>query len=491
MEVGHHRVRATLLWIWLTPDQGIYPSSITRTPLRPGSRRASIVSMSRRSGSFGPRASTSIARPSASQLDLNAGLQSPSSGVFYVDSEDEQPGTSRHGPYSPAARRRESKRRSRADSRAQQQGYFGYRPEHESPAGSPDSLISPIATSPHRHSTAFGRIASYIGFSRDDEEGRHSRRPSFSRERSRDRSYASSRGAESSSETSEEDWGYNDDDSDASSSHRASGEEGYTSSLADDTSLPPNSRPGSPHLPLIPTSSDAVFGERARDLDDEPKDFASTSIPSRQTILLPDEDLSIRFTGYRTDPLRNLLWWIGCIITLGGLGLIGRWVPSTWVKFVGKETAFEDAKEGSWLVVEVGRSVELSTDEQTPYGDLHIIPLQVIAYPYPLSTVFPQLLAQQTAQSSRAGSLRGSVSAGNGSPVQPPVHAINGSSGGVGAAKDLTQDVERGKTTWEETTGFLKVMEYRYTRFALEPGTGRWSMIRSVIQVCLRQWCLR
>lgn len=26
--------------------------------------------------------------------------------------------------------------------------------------------------------------------------------------------------------------------------------------------------------------------------------------------------------------------------------------------------------------------------------------------------------------------------------------------------------------------GFLKVMEYRYTKFALEPGTGRWAMIR-------------
>lgn len=26
--------------------------------------------------------------------------------------------------------------------------------------------------------------------------------------------------------------------------------------------------------------------------------------------------------------------------------------------------------------------------------------------------------------------------------------------------------------------GFLKIMEYRYTRFALEPTTGRWAMIR-------------
>ena len=67
----------------------------------------------------------------------------------------------------------------------------------------------------------------------------------------------------------------------------------------------------------------------------------------------------------------------------------------------------------------------------------------------------------------------------NGSPIQPPVHTLNGESpGGVGGAKDLTQDVEVGRTTWEETTGFLKIMEYRYTRFALEPGTGHWAMIR-------------
>lgn len=243
--------------------------------------------------------------------------------------------------------------RGRAGSRAQQQqGYFGYRPEHDSPAGSPENVVSPIASSPHRQSNAFGRIASFIGFARD-EEGRHSRRPSFSRERSRDRSYTSSQGEGSGSEMSSEDWGYNDDDSDASSSHRASGEEGYTSSLADDTSLPPNSRPGSPHLPLIPASSDAVFGERSHDPEFEPKDFASTTVPSRQTILLPDEDLSIRFTGYRTDPFRNAVWWLGCILSFGILGLIGRWIPSTWVKFCGKETAFDDAKEGSWLVVEV------------------------------------------------------------------------------------------------------------------------------------------
>lgn len=39
-------------------------------------------------------------------------------------------------------------------------------------------------------------------------------------------------------------------------------------------------------------------------------------------------------------------------------------------------------------------------------------------------------------------------------------------------------DVEPGKTVWEETTGLLKIMEYRYTKFALDPSAGRWAMIR-------------
>lgn len=60
------------------------------------------------------------------------------------------------------------------------------------------------------------------------------------------------------------------------------------------------------------------------------------------------------------------------------------------------------------------------------------------------------------------------------------MHSISGVPGGVGAAKDLLPDLEPGKTTWEETMGFLKVMEYRYTRFALDPATGRWAMIRFV-----------
>lgn len=39
-------------------------------------------------------------------------------------------------------------------------------------------------------------------------------------------------------------------------------------------------------------------------------------------------------------------------------------------------------------------------------------------------------------------------------------------------------DLERGNVTWEETMGFLKVVEYRYTRFALDERVGRWAMVR-------------
>ena len=75
--------------------------------------------------------------------------------------------------------------------------------------------------------------------------------------------------------------------------------------------------------------------------------------------------------------------------------------------------------------------------------------------------------------------MRGSQALANGSPVPPNSHTLNGEpEGGVGAVKDLTTDVERGKTTWEEKMGVLKVMEYRYTRFAFEPSSGRWAMIR-------------
>ncbi|WWC62526.1 uncharacterized protein I303_105122 [Kwoniella dejecticola CBS 10117] len=454
-------------------DSYMKPSSVTRSHL-PGSRRASIAS---RSSFVQDRPSGSFRRQVAgSQVDL---LQSPSSGVFAVESEDEDHISNAGQRIGRSYSRRTNRRHSRAQSnQAPGGGYFSYKPDNnvQSPAAMDEEYAqgSPLP-SPAKPTTTLGRIASYIGFSRneveDEEAGSpHERRRSYSCSRSRRGSGSSGssisarrRRSRSPSTSEEDDW-YGNEDDDSYMSERDP-EEGYTSSLADDTSLPPQSRPHSPSMPLVPSATDGIFGEpnsRPYDLV-EPKDFVSVAVPSRQTVVLPDEDLSIRFTCYRTDPFRNALWWFACIITFGALGLLGRWVPSIWVKFLGKETAFDEAKEGSWLVVE------------TPYGDLHIIPLQVIPYPYPLSTVFPQHapIAPTTAGSSTAPSLRGQNGGLNG-----PLNPNTGSAGGVGGAKDLLPDLELGKTTWEETMGFLKVMEYRYTKFALDPASGRWAMIR-------------
>jgi cation-transporting ATPase 13A3/4/5 len=347
-------------------DPGIFPKSATRAPVLPGSRRASIAS--RRSSSYS-RPYGHFGRASSSQVDLL--YSPPPANVFVADSEDESPTEERrplpragssHQPSVSSPRARRESRRGRTASNAQE-GFFSFRdtfPDQGRTGAEEDGddvAASLISTSPARPSTALGKLVSYIGFARSeagDEEAGMVRRSSRSRSRSRRGSFDSGDSGRRSPCPSSSGWGLSDED-DEEYSDRAEGEEGYTSSLADDTSLPPQSRPGSPSLPLVPNPGDGIFGEpSARHDFAEPKDFASTTIPSRQTVLLPDEDLSIRFTCYRTDPFHNVLWWAGCILTLGALGLLGRWVPSIWVNFCGQETAFDEAREGSWLVVEVG-----------------------------------------------------------------------------------------------------------------------------------------
>jgi cation-transporting ATPase 13A2 len=208
-------------------------------------------------------------------------------------------------------------------------------------------------------STTLGRLASFFGASKhrdgDDENRSRSRRTSMASSR---RSGAARSSSPIPTDSGSENWGYtshgDEDDADTYSQvSDRSNEASYTSSLADDTSLPPQSRPSSPTIPLLP--SDGIFGDPVSHahLDEPILDFPECASSSRQTIILPDEDLSIRFTCYSSDPFRNALWWIACVLSFGVLGLVGRWIPSVWVRWSGKETAFSDAKAGSWLVVEV------------------------------------------------------------------------------------------------------------------------------------------
>jgi hypothetical protein len=61
------------------------------------------------------------------------------------------------------------------------------------------------------------------------------------------------------------------------------------------------------HLDQIP------HPEQQNSLVSEP--FAGPDTNYRQTILLPDEDLRIRFTGYVTAVFKSVLWFLGCILT--------------------------------------------------------------------------------------------------------------------------------------------------------------------------------
>ncbi|KAL7416022.1 hypothetical protein BDY24DRAFT_337463 [Mrakia frigida] len=190
--------------------------------------------------------------------------------------------------------------------------------------------------------------------------------------------------------------------------------------------------------------------ETQRSATELPKEFAATEgSKSKQIIVLPDEDLSILFVGYATVAWKEFVWWIGCLLSVGILGLVGRWVPRAWVGWVGVETEFGDEKRNQWVLVE------------TPYKDLNIQSIQTIPYPYPLSTVFPPTRSSSTTPN---GTLTGNTTP---TPAGPN-----------GAKILVATDLERGRVGWEDALGFLKVVEYRYTRFALDERSGEWKMIR-------------
>lgn len=320
------------------------------------------------------------------------------------------------------------------------------------------------------------RIASVLGFNQqnradDDAESggvlrrlsrgsfaAHSRASMSSRRRMSDASYKSS----------EENWGYSSNEEDYGSEDGHGGDGSFHSSLADDTSLPPQSRPSSP-IPLMGT--DMFFGENGEQLPVQQFE-ENEALGSRQTINLPDEDLTIRFTGYITHTIKSVVWLMGCIASFGILGLIGRWVPNIWVKACGQERDFNKAGSKGWLVVE------------TPYGDLHIVPQTIVPYPYPVSTVFPSAAAPIAAKSSTraptpaTGSKAPSITTAAESSSSGTAAAAKPIGTSVGGAMDLISvDLEQG-THFEKTMGFLQTAEYRYTKFALHPVTGRWCMVR-------------
>ncbi|KAJ6587027.1 hypothetical protein DFH09DRAFT_1142340 [Mycena vulgaris] len=252
--------------------------------------------------------------------------------------------------------------------------------------------------------------------------GRYSRR-------SRRSDAASEHALDTDDDDSQERWGYSsgeEDSSDESDSGRSMG-----TNMSVPASMEYDSEPPSPTisqgLPLL--ASDQIFGGEARidmDVSFALLDAPPPGPPSRQTIYIPDEDSTIRFVGYETIRWRNWLWRFGCIVTLGALGLLGHWFPQLWLRWVAHEKAFQDATDG-FVVVE------------SAYRDITLFRILTLSYPYPISTVFPSSVADSLEPTRTTSSL---------SNQQP------------------------------DPLGTLTVVDYRYSRFALDPRTGLFNMIR-------------
>jgi cation-transporting ATPase 13A2 len=144
--------------------------------------------------------------------------------------------------------------------------------------------------------------------------------------------------------------------------------------------------------------------------------------------------VDIRFVGYEVIRVRQALWRVCCILSFGILALLGHWFPRIWLRWVAQEKAFMHIEHG-FVVVEVRRlrvchSGDILTKWQTAYRDIALFPVEKIDYPYDTSTVFNA----------------------------PP----------------STED------TPDEKIGDLLIVDYRYARFALDPRTGLFSMVRLV-----------
>ncbi|KAH7915166.1 hypothetical protein BJ138DRAFT_1122835 [Hygrophoropsis aurantiaca] len=261
-----------------------------------------------------------------------------------------------------------------------------------------------------------------------------SQRSSASSTRRSRRSRQSDAGSDYALETDDEGderWGY------------SSGEEDdETNSVASFNSSPPSeidygSYPPSPaastSLPLF--SSDPIFGDEVRiDLGVplESLDPPPPGPPSRQVIYIADEDSTIRFIGYEVVIWRQWLWRFCCVITCGTLSLLGHWFPRLWLKWVVYEKAFSHLKHG-FVVIE------------SSHADITLFPVKRLDYPYPRSTVF-----QVTLPEVRPNAIR------RPSATTPP--KLNGNS------DDILQE--------------LYIVDYRYSRFALDVQTGLFSMTR-------------
>ncbi|CCO31350.1 hypothetical protein BN14_05390 [Rhizoctonia solani AG-1 IB] len=223
-------------------------------------------------------------------------------------------------------------------------------------------------------------------------------------------------------------------------------------------------------LPII-TGADPFFGDTRIDVSPPASlyDVDATLPESRQNVYVADEDAHLRLTGYARVGWRNIVWYTLSVLSLGALALIGRWVPTMWLRFVAREVGFPDA---DFVVVE------------TEHADFLLVDIKTIPYPYSLDTIFNSGSANptpghstpaETALSklaSRDPSIRSNISG-------PTNGHSNGGSYLNGSNGTLKPPVELNGNGKGETMGTLSFVDYRYNRFVLDPRSRKFAMLRN------------
>ncbi|PWN50912.1 hypothetical protein IE53DRAFT_386774, partial [Violaceomyces palustris] len=211
--------------------------------------------------------------------------------------------------------------------------------------------------------------------------------------------------------------------------------------------------------------------ENAAKIRDE-LSYLDKSSKSRQQVYLPDEDTLVRFTGYRTAVSRQIVYSIVCFLTLGTVYLIGRWLPRFWLRWVCEETDFEEAE---FVMIE------------NQWGDLHKEKFTTVPFARPLAAVFPPSSKEPPATQVEFQSVSASpgLGKGNGSPKNASAKSsiANGVNGHAKTQQPPSVVVPEGNLeilsgVQTEQLMDLSYLDYRYTRFALHPPTGRLRMVK-------------
>jgi cation-transporting ATPase 13A3/4/5 len=70
----------------------------------------------------------------------------------------------------------------------------------------------------------------------------------------------------------------------------------------------------------------------------------------QQRLVLEDEDMELLIEAYRFKRSQLYLYRLSCVVSLGMVWLVCRWMPNLWIRWVGERSAMSKAE---WFVIEV------------------------------------------------------------------------------------------------------------------------------------------